>query len=385
MPIRLNLGAGKSVIEGFTPVDRRNGRDVYPLVGYANNSVDEIRASHILEHFGHADVPRVLAEWVRVLKPGSRIRIAVPDFDKIRTMQDPRWRAYLMGGQVDENDSHKSVFTEELLRGAMQQAGIVNIESWISENTDCASLPVSLNLQGVKPAGGEAIKLEGIQQETVKICAVMSLPRVGWNDNWGCILEALGPFNIPVRRFTGVYWGQCMQRVLTECVEDKLDWILTVDYDSLFTAQQLDTLMGHFGRNPKIDALAALQCRRAGCAPLITIEGKRDVEVTGEPLQVTTAHFGLTVIRADALADIPKPWFKAVPDDAGDWGDKRMDDDIWFWHQWKQHGKTVFVDPDVRIGHLELMVNEFTEKMEQRYVTVQDWRKAVGIDVRDLS
>ncbi len=45
--VRLNLGAGDSHLEGFTPIDRKLGSEVYTLA-YKDESVDEIYASHVL-------------------------------------------------------------------------------------------------------------------------------------------------------------------------------------------------------------------------------------------------------------------------------------------------------------------------------------------------
>ena len=81
--LKLNLGAGNVEIPGFVNIDRSTGDEAYPLPGYPDNSVEEIRASHILEHFSHRDTVAVLKEWCRVLRPGGRIRIGVPDLDKI--------------------------------------------------------------------------------------------------------------------------------------------------------------------------------------------------------------------------------------------------------------------------------------------------------------
>ena len=50
---------------------------------YADESVDEIRASHVLEHFPQAQLPAVIADWVRALTKGGKLKIAVPDFAKI--------------------------------------------------------------------------------------------------------------------------------------------------------------------------------------------------------------------------------------------------------------------------------------------------------------
>ncbi len=52
---------------------------MYPLA-YKDESVDEIYASHVLEHFPYNKTQEVLNDWVRVLKPGGRIRIPVHYF-----------------------------------------------------------------------------------------------------------------------------------------------------------------------------------------------------------------------------------------------------------------------------------------------------------------
>lgn len=373
MSVKLNIGAGGVVLDGWTPIDRDFGSEAFPLA-YPDNSVDEIRASHILEHFSFKDAFNAVKDWARVLKPGGRIRIAVPGIQEIMQMakHDDKWMFYIMGGQTDENDFHKSVWDIGILTRVMEEAGFEQIQPFNSEINDCASLPCSLNLEAVKAIPNS---------QKVKVCAVMSLPRVGWNDAWGQVFEALSPLRIPIRRFTGVFWGQCMQRVMNECVDDGVDWILAIDYDSMFTAQHVDQLLGTLGSHPEIDALAALQQRRGQGFPLMTRGGESRAEITADPLRVTTAHFGLTLIRVDALKEVPKPWFYAQPDEKSEWhpDGEKLDEDIWFWHQWKKAGKTVYVDPMCRIGHLEVMVAEFDEEMEPRHTYVTAWREANGL------
>lgn len=154
-PTRLNLGAGGAPMDGYGNIDLKNGTQAFPL-NCADNSVEEIRASHLLEHFGHGEVAKVVKEWTRVLKPGGKLKIAVPDFDRIVERysnghrHDPILEAYLFGGQVDANDFHKTFFNEEKLRRLMESAGLDSIKRWQSEIEDCASLQVSLNLEGVK-------------------------------------------------------------------------------------------------------------------------------------------------------------------------------------------------------------------------------------------
>ncbi len=376
--MKLNIGAGATVIDGFTPVDRQLGSEAYPL-DFADGSVEEIRASHILEHFPQGEVVKVLREWSRVLQPGGKLRVAVPDLDKcVADQANPNWHRYVMGGQTDKNDYHKALFTDGMLREAMTQAGFVGLVPWTSSNTDCASMPISLNIEGRKQE--LALEMDGQRfpikkatlqcpQAKVKICGVMSLPRVGWNDAWAAVLKATSPLNIPVHPFGGVFWGQCMQRAFEQCVSKGIDWLLTIDYDSMFTAQHLDHLLGAIGQNPHIDAICALQARRREDTPLMTLaDGGREVMVTGAPIKIRTGHFGLTIIRTECLADIPKPWFWSKPDLDGGWGEGRMDDDIWFWHQWGNAGKTLYCDPDCRIGHLQVMESRFNEDMVVEHV-----------------
>lgn len=374
--IKLNIGAGSTKLEGFTPIDRKIGSEAYPL-NYQEGSVEEIRASHILEHFPAAQVPAVLSDWVRALRPGGRIRISVPDFDTIAAMRstdtDPAWPRYLMGGQVDDDDFHKSIFTAQSLRLMMEKAGLQKVDRWQSDNTDTAAHPVSLNLEGFKPAAAVATATD------IKIAAVASVPRLGWQDHFMCMMEALRPFKIPVRHFTGAFWGQCLQSVLETCVRDELDWVLTVDYDTLFTPQHLDAMFGIFGQNPHIDALAPLQTRRNHDLPLMTVkrDGRKQegIEVDGSPIQVETAHFGLTLLRVDRLARLPKPWFLHVPGPDGTWShDEHVDADIYFWKKWAEAGNTAYVAPHVRVGHLEVMVSQLDAQMNYQALRVSDWK-----------
>ena len=205
----LDLGAGDQSPPGFIPMGNAHGLPVYPLRGFADGSVDAIRASHLLEHFASGDVADVLAEWVRVLKPGGELRIAVPDFAKIAEgyLAGARMptEAFIMGGQSAPNDFHKALFDEAHLKTALAKAGLMLIRRWESELQDCASLPISLNLAGTKPHHTE-----------IGVSAVMSVPRLGFMDNMFAAIEALPSLGVKLRRHTGAYWGQCMERVIEE-------------------------------------------------------------------------------------------------------------------------------------------------------------------------
>lgn len=372
--IKLNIGAGSTVIPGFTAIDRKFGTEAYPLA-YEDGAVDEIRCSHLLEHLTFREASEALDEWSRVLKPGGRIRISVPDVDKCLADTSGKRLFYLMGGQMHDNDIHKSAYDRSRLEGLMSQAGIANIKEWVSHNTDCAAMPISLNLEGVKAATKPEKKREST---TIKLGAYLTLPRYEAVASRSLIEQSLRALKIELTTSQGVFWGQCMQRMFQKAVADDIDWILSLDSDSLFTPEQLSQLMDILASNPHIDALAALQCRRGSPYPLLTtgagIDGQR-IEVGNQPIKVTTAHFGLTLIRVDSLKEVPKPWFYAKPEESGEWGDERLDDDIWFWHQWRLAGKTIYVAPSVSIGHLEETVVQFNENLEAEHMYVSQWRE----------
>ena len=82
-PVKLNLGAGDDHREGFVSIDLRPEADVTAdirdLSAYPDGSVDELLALDILEHFWRDDVPAVLTEWRRVLRPGGRLTLRIPN------------------------------------------------------------------------------------------------------------------------------------------------------------------------------------------------------------------------------------------------------------------------------------------------------------------
>ena len=105
---------------------------------FADASVDELYASHVLEHLGYqTDLARSLRGFCRVLKPGGRAMISVPDFEVLcRLFLDPRATAHdrfhvmrlAFGGQMDEHDFHRVGLTYELLSQFLLQTGFSRVE-----------------------------------------------------------------------------------------------------------------------------------------------------------------------------------------------------------------------------------------------------------------
>jgi len=81
--MKLNLGCGRTLLEGYENIDL-NGKnvikcDIRSLPQYENESVDEILLNNVLEHLTNKDLRPALKEWNRVLKIGCLIKIQCPN------------------------------------------------------------------------------------------------------------------------------------------------------------------------------------------------------------------------------------------------------------------------------------------------------------------
>jgi predicted SAM-dependent methyltransferase len=146
MALRLNLGSGDVPLPGFTNVDALEGApgvdviaDLSEPLPFADGEADLIYAAHVLEHFSTDVVPRLLADWRRVLRPGGLLLVAVPDLEVIASMlvvdrpgwftppHNP-WLGAIYGGQKDVYDFHKTGFTAMWLAHLLNEAGFGEIQ-----------------------------------------------------------------------------------------------------------------------------------------------------------------------------------------------------------------------------------------------------------------
>lgn len=367
MTVKLNLGAGSNELEGYdNSFDRDNGKEAYPL-DVPDASVDEIRASHLFEHFSHREAQAVMADWVRALKPGGLLKIAVPDFEYIaegflaRRMEP--WQSYLSGAQSDDNDYHKAQYDHNGLGRLMRDAGLVGVHKWKGHG-DTSLLPVSLNLAAWKP-----------REAWPKMCGVMSVPRLGFMDNFFSSAELIARLRMPFRKTTGAFWGQCMTRSIEQALAEGVEWVLTIDYDSVYSVETAVDLIATAAAHPEVDALVPVQMSRSSGHPLMTVLGKDGKPIAGVDrsvldatlLPIRTGHFGLTLLRAECFKDLKKPWFIGTTDPSGSWGDGRVDDDIHFWNVWKEAGNAIHCAPRCVIGHAELQILWPDENLQTVY------------------
>lgn len=211
------------------------------------------------------------------------------------------------------------------------------------------------------------------------ITALMTAPRYECTTARNVIEQTLRQLGVPLAVSGGVYYDQAMQTMMEQACEAGVDYILTVDGDSIFTPHQVRALVERIESDASIDAIAPLQVRR-GVGTVLATAKEQEQSFTSGPIAVETAHFGCTVIRASKLAQLPKPWFYSVPNDRGEWKTGKTDADIWFWQQWGSVGNSVVMDPSVRIGHLEEMVTFVDDSLNVRSIYVSDWLDRFGAE-----
>ena len=314
----------------------------------------------------------VLREWVRVLKPGGVLKVAVPDLGKwaeayVNGTGGSLDEAIIYGGQTDENDYHRSGYSEEGLRFLLRKMGLVGIRHWQSDLDDCAATHVSLNLQGTKPPA----HIHDPKWQNGRVIGVFTTPRVGFVDPMRQVSKAFASLSIGIVKTGGAYFHFGMDRAIQSALDETdAEYILTMDYDTLFDTDTILSLLTLAETHPEADAIVPAQIKRECGDVLVNVPDEYRAISTinrNELVPIEMGHFGLTLIRASAMRKMPKPWFAGVPDEVGGWGDEkkdaagnvtfrgRIDPDVNFWRLFKAAGFNAYMASWVSVGHMQLV------------------------------
>jgi len=142
--MKLNIGSNSERIEGYKSVDlfaeADYKDDVRTMSTFSDNSIEEVRAFHLLEHLADKEVmPAMKAVW-RILSPGGRFIIEVPSLPGVlkqflETPEEDRWGYRLwtiFGLQSDEGQFHKTGFSDRRIHAMLKEAGFSQSKEVVS-------------------------------------------------------------------------------------------------------------------------------------------------------------------------------------------------------------------------------------------------------------
>jgi predicted SAM-dependent methyltransferase len=145
--VRLHLGCGRKHFPGFVNVDLPGylpkpdvEADIRKLP-FPDGYADEVWAIHVIEHFYAWEVLDVVKEWRRVLKPGGRLVLEMPDLDKVvKHLNDPKapitmtmWPLYGDPRYQKPEEVHKWCYNAVSMTALLEKAGFREIECKIAQ------------------------------------------------------------------------------------------------------------------------------------------------------------------------------------------------------------------------------------------------------------
>jgi predicted SAM-dependent methyltransferase len=157
--LSLDIGCGENKRRGSIGVDIRRtcGVDVIAdarVLPFRNEVFDHVYSSHLIEHFSHREIPRVVAEWVRILKRNGMIEIRCPDL-RARALLfflNPTWQNVknIYGAQDFPENAHKCGFSFGILKSLLNSVGIKDVKRIIGGYKGIPFIPDCLHVRGIK-------------------------------------------------------------------------------------------------------------------------------------------------------------------------------------------------------------------------------------------
>ncbi|MFT4976144.1 MAG: hypothetical protein ACI8S6_002040 [Myxococcota bacterium] len=237
-PVRLHLGAGPEKREGWINVDINAGYDP-EIVSQADKlpmlpdgCVDELEANHLFEHLHHSQAIAALKEWRRVLRPGGRISLELPNlaacFDIMGKASDRQgfdigtigifgWPPAI--DQEGVPQIHKWGWTPQTLQQALEQTGFTHVaeqpitQTWreaarlgrdmritaeATSTTAIKSIPTPTPTPTPVPVPVPVVAREGWSVEGRATVNILLWPDFTRADDFGVINEVIAP------RFAGL-------------------------------------------------------------------------------------------------------------------------------------------------------------------------------------
>lgn len=228
------------------------------------------------------------------------------------------------------------------------------------QDIDALEIEVLPEEEADAKAGRLPVRVLESEKRVVRIAAAMSMPSLTHTAMMTSVTDAIAATGMPLFTGHGCFWHHGLTRSIQYALnyrdkqDNPVDFILTIDFDSVFTVSAVKALVTLLAQHPEVDAIVPMQQKREGGELLAATLGSTNLTLPLVP--ITTGHFGLTLFRREAFDKLPKPWFIERASPSGDWGDGRRDPDIVFWDQFIAAGLQARLATQVLVGHKQEMV-----------------------------
>lgn len=138
--MKLHLGCGSIKLEGYVNIDMVEEKpgivdrvfDLSKPLDYPDNSVEEIQAYHLFEHLPFSCIEAVIKSWHRVMKPGAKIMMEMPDFDEsvkwyMENPNDNTALASIYGSQQHPGQFHHWGWNKTRLKFLLEGVGFKDV------------------------------------------------------------------------------------------------------------------------------------------------------------------------------------------------------------------------------------------------------------------
>lgn len=175
-PLKLNLGCGNEILKGYVNCDLHNPKaDMWfdaSSIPFPDNSIDEIRAYHLIEHFSFSKGLEVVKEWFRVLKPNGKLVLETPDFYHnckkfVESDEQTRIQLYVhfFAWPDEPGQAHLFLYTETQMAWTLSGAGFTNVKRQPPDSVYAQPNPhwqeLYLKMEATKPSTSPTVGRKG--------------------------------------------------------------------------------------------------------------------------------------------------------------------------------------------------------------------------------
>lgn len=150
--IMLDIGAGNPEENEYS-LDRYVKQDIEPykdidlvcdikdLLEFVKpNQCTIVRASHVIEHFGHSEIDNIMSIIHKILEPNGIFHVVVPNIlikarQLLKKENEYQTMIEIYGGQKDSLDFHKMGYTPSILKDVLSRNNFT-----VSEMTELDSI-----------------------------------------------------------------------------------------------------------------------------------------------------------------------------------------------------------------------------------------------------